>query len=115
MLSSLAQSAFTGGLGMRRIINATRFPEPGGRSGPQPSPKHIWRGPCHVALTLTDLARRLRELIIALDRRRPRAGDAGEPAIARDAADLREKAVNRLAEIGDPATSSTDLPPDRRS
>ena len=71
-----------------------------------------------MALTLTDLARRLRELITALDRRRPRAGDAGEPAIARDAADLREKAVNRLAEIGDPATSATsptsatDLPPD---
>jgi len=101
---------------MRRIIDATRFPEPGGRSGPHLSPKHIRRGPCHVAIiSLSDLARRLRELITALDRRRPRVGDKGEPAIARDAAALREKAVNRLAEIADQDSSAIDRPPDRRS
>jgi len=66
-------------------------------------------------LSLSDLARRLRELITALDRRRPRVGDKGEPAIARDAAALREKAVNRLAEIADQETSATDRPADRRS
>jgi len=66
-------------------------------------------------LSLSDLARRLRELITALDRRRPRAGDKGEPAIARDAAALREKAVNRLAEIAEQDTSATDGPPERRS
>ena len=29
--------------GRRRIIEASRFPEPGGRSGRQPSPKHVGR------------------------------------------------------------------------
>jgi hypothetical protein len=44
-----------------------------------------------------DLACQLEELIAALDRRVPRVAQAGEAAIARDAAALREKAVNRLA------------------
>jgi hypothetical protein len=68
-----------------------------------------------VAVSLVDVARRLRELIVALDRRAPRADHAGEAAIARDAAVLREKAVNRLAEIGDQTMSARDDPPDRVS
>lgn len=46
-----------------------------------------------------DLAGELRELIVALDRRVPRVQEAGEAAIARDAAALREKAVQRLREL----------------
>jgi len=61
-----------------------------------------------VAVSLTDVARRLRELIVALDRRAPRSEHAGEAAIARDAAALREKAVNRLAEIADKKTPAAD-------
>ena len=41
----------------------------------------------------------LRELIAALDRRVPRIERAGEAAIARDAAALREKALTRLAAL----------------
>ena len=54
-----------------------------------------------MALTRRDVARELRELIAALDRRVPRAERAGEASIARDAAALREKALKRLAEITD--------------
>ncbi len=43
----------------------------------------------------------LQELIDALDRRLPRVHDAGEAAIARDAAALRSKALERIAEIED--------------
>jgi hypothetical protein len=68
-----------------------------------------------VAVGLTDVARRLRELIAALDRRAPRVGDVAENGIARDAAVLREKAVNRLAEIGDQTISTPDDPPGRVS
>jgi hypothetical protein len=68
-----------------------------------------------VAVSLSDVARRLRELIAALDRRAPRVGDVAETGIARDAAVLREKAVNRLAEIGDQTTSTPDDPPGRVS
>jgi len=50
-------------------------------------------------VTPDDVASTLRELIAALDRRAPRVGDGAEAAIARDAAVLREKALNRLAEI----------------
>jgi hypothetical protein len=46
-----------------------------------------------------ELARELSELIEALDRRVPRVEGAGEMAIARDAAALRAKAVERLAEL----------------
>jgi hypothetical protein len=63
-----------------------------------------------VALSLSDVARRLREVIIALDRRAPRAESAAETAILRDAAVLRAKAVSRLDEI---ARSAPDDPPDR--
>ncbi len=52
-----------------------------------------------VAVTTTELVRELEELIAALDRRVPRVEQAGEAAIARDAARLREKAVTRLAQI----------------
>jgi hypothetical protein len=61
------------------------------------------RGPAFrsesVAVTPNDLARELHELIAALDRRVPRVEEAGEAAIARDAAALREKAVQRLREL----------------
>ena len=48
-----------------------------------------------------DLVRELQELIAALDRRVPHVERAGEAAIARDAALLREKAVKRLKELTD--------------
>jgi len=60
-----------------------------------------------------DLARELAELIGALDRRVPRVEQAGEAAIARDAAALREKAVKRLAELtasGRSSAPDTDRP-----
>lgn len=63
-----------------------------------------------MAIGLADVPRRLRELIAALDRRRPRADGAVEAAIARDAAILREKAVNRLAEIDHAAPPPSDRP-----
>jgi len=44
-------------------------------------------------------ASELEELIAALDRRVPRVEQAGEADIARDAAALRAKAVERLAEL----------------
>lgn len=52
-----------------------------------------------MALNARELARELEELITALDRRVPRVERAGEAAIARDAAALRQKAVDRLAEL----------------
>lgn len=50
-----------------------------------------------------ELTRELEELIEALDRRVPRVEQAGEAAIARDAAGLRAKAVERLAELASEA------------
>ena len=52
-----------------------------------------------MAVSAPDLTRELEELIAALDRRVPRVEQAGEAAIARDAAALRAKAVDRLAEL----------------
>jgi hypothetical protein len=52
-----------------------------------------------MAVTANDLAGQLHELIAALDRRVPRVGHASEDAIVRDAAALREKAVQRLKEL----------------
>jgi hypothetical protein len=46
-----------------------------------------------------EIARELEELIAALDQRVPRVEQAGEAAIARDAAVLRAKAVERLAQL----------------
>lgn len=43
--------------------------------------------------------RHLRELIAALDRRLPRIERVGETNIARDAAALKKKALERLAEL----------------
>jgi hypothetical protein len=47
----------------------------------------------------TRALRDLRELVEALDRRLPRVERAGEAAVARDAAALREKAMKRILEL----------------
>ena len=52
-----------------------------------------------MAMNAGEFTRKLEELIAALDRRVPRVEQAGEAAIARDAAALRTKAVDRLAEL----------------
>ena len=52
-----------------------------------------------MAVNARDLARELEELIAAIDRRVPHIERAGEAAIARDAAALRAKADERLAEL----------------
>lgn len=57
----------------------------------------LWRQA--LAVKTVELERELHELIAALDRRVPRVEHAGEAAIARDAAALRDKAVRRLAEL----------------
>jgi hypothetical protein len=46
-----------------------------------------------------ELLRELQELVEALDRRLPRVEQAGEAAIARDAAALRATALKRLEEL----------------
>ena len=63
-----------------------------------------------MALSRGELARELEELIAALDRRVPRVEQAGEVAIAREAAALRARAVERLAELA----RSGDAPALRR-
>jgi hypothetical protein len=52
-----------------------------------------------MAVSTGELARELKDLIAALDRRVPRVEQAGEVAIAREAAALRARAVDRLAEL----------------
>jgi hypothetical protein len=52
-----------------------------------------------MAVITNDLESVLEELIAALDRRVPRVEQAGEAGIARDAAALRAKAVQRLTEL----------------
>jgi len=52
-----------------------------------------------MAVNSPELTRALQELIEALDRRVAHIERAGEAVIARDAAALRAKAVNRLAEL----------------
>lgn len=52
-----------------------------------------------MAIAKRELILELQELIAALDRRVPRVEQAGEAAIAREAASLREKAVRRLREL----------------
>jgi hypothetical protein len=47
----------------------------------------------------SDNVRILLELIAALDRRLPQVERAGEAAIARDAAALKSRALERIAEI----------------
>jgi hypothetical protein len=65
-----------------------------------------------MALSSNELKFVLEELIAALDRRVPRVEQAGETAIARDAAVLRAKAVKRLTELVrdsvHPPTSAAD-------
>lgn len=51
-----------------------------------------------MALTRTSAVRELRELIEAIDRRVPQLARVGEAAIMRDAAALRERALQRIAE-----------------
>ena len=68
-----------------------------------------------MTLAQSELTRALEELITALDRRVPRIEQAGEAAIARDAAALRTNAINRLAELAHtraiPAdTTGADVP-----
>lgn len=52
-----------------------------------------------MASVSPELVLELEELIAALDRRVPRVEQAGEAAIAREAATLRAKAVKRLEEL----------------
>jgi hypothetical protein len=47
----------------------------------------------------TTLVRQLQELVAALDRRMPQVMRAGESAIARDAATLRQRALRRIDEL----------------
>ena len=67
-----------------------------------------------MAVSPSELTRELEELIAALDRRVPRVERAGEADIARDAAALREKAIDRLAELTKhpqvPNSDRRDLP-----
>lgn len=63
-----------------------------------------------MAMSAIELTRDLEELIAAIDRRVPRIERAGEAAIAREAAALRAKAVERLAEL---ANRPTIAPVDR--
>jgi hypothetical protein len=63
-----------------------------------------------VEVTRAEIVRELRELIAALDRRVSRVEQAGEAAIARDAAALREKAIQRLAELAADVPAGADVP-----
>jgi hypothetical protein len=47
----------------------------------------------------TQLIHRLQDLIVALDRRVPQAARAAEALIARDAATLKGRALERIAEL----------------
>jgi hypothetical protein len=62
-----------------------------------------------MAVSTSELARELEELIAALDRRVPRVELAGEITIAREAAALRAKAVDRLAQLAEETVQ--DAPP----
>mgnify|MGYP000967726557 CR=1 FL=1 len=52
-----------------------------------------------VAIDHAPLVRQLLELVAALDRRMPQVMRAGETAIARDAAALRQRALRRIEEL----------------
>jgi hypothetical protein len=75
-------------------------------------PKNRVRRRRSMAVSTNDLESALEELIAALDRRVPRVEQAGEAGIARDAAELRAKAVKRLTELVrdtvQPPTSAAD-------
>ena len=69
----------------------------------------LWRiyGVGAMALVQAQLVRDLRELIAAIDRRVPVLSRAGETAIAKDAAALRERAQTLLTQL-DRDDSSAD-------
>jgi hypothetical protein len=52
-----------------------------------------------MAMTPSSAVRELLELIAALDRRVPQVQRAGEASIARDAAALKSRALNRIEEL----------------
>ena len=52
-----------------------------------------------MAMTSRSAVRELLELVEALDRRVPQVERAGEPAIARDAAALKARALKRIEEL----------------
>jgi hypothetical protein len=52
-----------------------------------------------MAMTPSDAVRELLELIAALDRRVPQVQRAGETSIARDAAALKARALQRIEEL----------------
>ena len=62
-----------------------------------------------MAVSAADVARALEELIAALDRRLPGVAQAEEIGIARDAADLRAHAVQRLEQLNRTALA-TEIP-----
>jgi hypothetical protein len=65
-----------------------------------------------MAVVHRDLTTTLEELIAAIDRRMPHLEREGEAAIAQDAAQLRAKAMGRLAELtGDSARESSTSGP----
>jgi len=59
--------------------------------------KSVWRA--SRTMTSAQLVRELRELIAALDRRVPQMQRAGEAFIARDAAALKNRALQRIDEL----------------
>jgi hypothetical protein len=63
-----------------------------------------WQRSAPVALTHTQAIGELVELIAALERRVPQIHRSGEIAIARDAAALKERALQRIAELEQTAT-----------
>ena len=84
-------------LAVRRLRRDLERLSTGGRSKARPA----------LAVSSSDLIRELEELVAALDKRVPRVAHAGEAAIARDAAALRAKAIERLAQLATEATVST--------
>jgi hypothetical protein len=52
-----------------------------------------------MAMTPTSVVRELLELIAAIDRRVPQIQRAGEASIARDAARLKARALERIKEL----------------
>jgi hypothetical protein len=62
-----------------------------------------------TSVARSTLVRQLQELVTALDQRVPHVERAGEAAIARDAAALREKALQRIAELSDSRSDARDV------
>ena len=61
--------------------------------------RNPFAGGTSMAVTATEAVRELLELIAALDRRVPCIERAGEAAIARDAAELRTRAMKRIEKL----------------